>query len=324
MKLETKCLYFGIFLLIFAVFIRFFAGGLAADIQKLAEYPTLPSILLYAGTGKVYTPVEDAPSQPEVVPTEQTPETEPILPTFSPADAALISVKNQPGYDIDVAAMLQTPLAWDLTVSQPTVLILHSHTCESYKNTENYTPSDPYRTRDSRYNMVSIGAHLAACLEEKGIAVIHDTTVHDYPSYNNAYTLSRQTVKNYLEKYPSIQLVLDIHRDAYKDAAGNQATDTVTVAGKSSSRLMLVAGTGYAHPTWQENLSVAVKLQAVLEKEYPGLCRDVTVRTYYFNQDLSPGMLLVEVGTAGDTRQEALYAAELLADAIAHLAHGTK
>lgn len=324
MKLETKCLYFGIFLLIFAVFVRFFAGGLVADIQKLAENPTVPSILLYAGTGKVYTPVEVSPTQPEVVPTEPPPETEPALPAFSPMDAELIRVKNQPGYDIDVAAMLQTPLAWDLTASQPTVLILHSHTCESYENTENYTPSDPYRTQDSRYNMISIGAHLAACLEEKGIAVIHDTTVHDYPSYNDAYTLSRQTVKNYLEKYPSIQLVLDIHRDAYKDAAGNQATDTVTVDGKSSSRLMLVAGTGYAHTTWQENLSVAVKLQAVLEKEYPGLCRDVTVRTYYFNQDLSPGMLLVEVGTAGDARQEALYAAKLLANAIAHLAHGTK
>lgn len=322
MKFETICLRLGAAVLLFAVCVRFFGDGLANDLQNLAENPSLLSIVLYAGTGKVFRPPEPIISEPEETQPEP-PETEAILPVFSPEDVSLVSIKNQPGYAIDVAAMLQSPLSWDLTIQEPTVLIFHSHTCESYQNTENYFPSDPYRTQDSRYNMISIGAHLAACLEEKGISVLHDTTVHDYPSYNDAYTLSRKTVQAYLEEYPSIRLVLDLHRDAYTDASGKQASQTVNIEGQESSRLMLVAGTGYAHTNWQENLSVAVKLQTVLEKEYPGLCRDVIVRTYYFNQDLSPGMLLVEVGTAGDTRENALRAAELLADGIAQLSKGT-
>lgn len=323
MKLEEKCLRFGISILIFAILVRLLGPGLARDFRLLSEHPSLLSIVLYAGTGKVLRPSQTVPSESKP-PEETAPSpSEPVLPTFSPDDTALITIKNQPGYAFDVEAMLQTPLNWNLIEKEPTVLILHSHTCESYENTEGYTASDSYRTQDSRYNMVSVGKHLAACLEEKGISVIHDTTVHDYPSYNDAYTLSRQTVKQYLEEYPSIQLVLDIHRDAYTDSSGRQASQTVTINGQESSRLMLITGTGYAHPNWQENLSLAVKLQAVLEKEYPGLCRDVIMRTYYFNQDLSPGMLLVEVGTAGDDRKNALYAAELLADGIAQLAHGT-
>lgn len=327
MKLEQACLRISCGVLLFAVFLRLFGGGIAADWRKLSQDPSIVSLLLYAGTGKVFsfsptTEPDSPPEEPEL--TEESAQTEPAPPLFTPEDAALICVKNQPGYAFDVPAMLLSPLSWDLTDTQPTVLILHSHTCESYENTENYTPSDPYRTHDSRYNMISIGSHLAACLEERGISVIHDTTVYDYPSYNDAYTLSRQAVKQYLKDYPSIRLVLDIHRDAYVDSAGNQASNTITIDGESSSRLMLIAGTGPSHTTWEDNLSLAVKLQAVLEKEHPGLCRDVTLRTYYFNQDLSPGMLLVEVGTAGDTRQEALRAAELLADAVATLAPGTQ
>lgn len=327
MKLEQACLRISCGVLLFAVFLRLFGGGIATDWRKLSQDPSIVSLLLYAGTGKVFsffqaTEPDSPPEEPEL--TEESAQAEPAPPLFTPEDAALICVKNQPGYAFDVPAMLLSPLSWDLTDTQPTVLILHSHTCESYENTENYTPSDPYRTHDSHYNMISIGSHLAACLEERGISVIHDTTVYDYPSYNDAYTLSRQAVKQYLKDYPSIRLVLDIHRDAYVDSAGNQASNTITIDGESSSRLMLIAGTGPSHTTWEDNLSLAVKLQAVLEKEHPGLCRDVTLRTYYFNQDLSPGMLLVEVGTAGDTRQEALRAAELLADAVATLAPGTQ
>ena len=205
--------------------------------------------------------------------------------------------------------------------------ILHSHTCESYENTEGYVPSGFYRTRDENCNMISIGKHLAQCLEKQGVSVIHDTTVHDYPSYNDAYKLSRQTVQRYLEQYPTISLVLDIHRDAYEDSNGNQLSSTVSIDGVTASKLMIVAGTnGYdeGHPDWRENLSVAVKLHAVLEKSYPGLCRSLAIRSSAFNQDLSPGSLLIEVGTAGDTRQQALAAAEFLADGIAQLSQGSQ
>lgn len=328
MKLEQRSLRIGAFVIFLAVFLRLIASE---SFAKLYADPQLASILLYAGTGRTFSLDASAQQDDTLTPAPAEPEiTEPQAPLprdFSAEDAQLVSVTNHPGYSIDVPAMLETPLVWDLTESQPTVLILHSHTCESYENTEGYTPSDPYRTKDARYNMVSIGAHLADCLRQKGIQVIHDTTVHDYPSYNNAYPQSRKTVMAYLEQYPSIQLVLDIHRDAYEDSKGNQARSTVTINGKSSSRLMLVAGTdasGQGHPNWAENLSMAVKLQTVLQQLYPGLCRNLTMRSSAFNQDLSPGALLIEVGTAGDIRQDALYAAELLADGIAELACGSR
>lgn len=329
MKLEQKSLRIGGAVILLAVMLRFLSSGLFTNATELHMDSGLTSFLLYIGTGRVYSaePSTDTPNTPEDTPTEpESPLPQPKPQNFSASDASLVSVTNHPGYDIDVAAMLETPLIWDLTESSPTVLILHSHTCESYENTEGYTPSDPYRTMDERYNMVSIGKYLADCLRQKGISVIHDTTIHDYPSYDDAYPQSRKTVQKYLEEYPSISLVLDIHRDAYEDSSGNQARNTVTINGKASSKLMLVAGTnayGQGHPNWEENLSMAVKLQTVLQQMYPGLCRNLTIRSSAFNQDLSPGALLIEVGTAGDTRQDALYAAQLLADGIAALAYGS-
>lgn len=330
MKLEQKSLRIGGAVILLAVMLRFLGSGLFTDASELHIDHDLASFLLYLGTGRVYseTAKEDQPSE-ILYDTPTEPEAtcpEPKQQAFSADDAALVSVTNHPGYNIDVAAMLETPLVWDLTEKAPTVLIIHSHTCESYENTEGYTPSDPYRTMDERYNMVSIGKHLADKLRQKGISVLHDTTIHDYPSYNDAYPQSRKTVQKYLEEYPTIQLVLDIHRDAYEDKSGNQVRNTVTIDGRSASRLMLVAGTNaydQGHSNWQENLSMAVKLQTVLQRLYPGLCRNLTVRSSAFNQDLSPGSLLIEVGTAGDTRQDALYAAELLADGIAELAYGS-
>ena len=77
------------------------------------------------------------------------------------------------------------------------------------------------------------------------------------------------------------------------------------------------------HPKWQENMSLAVKLHAQLEKTCPGICRPISLRSQRFNQDLSTGALSIEVGAAGNTRQEALGGAEILAQAIIALSRGT-
>lgn len=330
MKTEEKVLRIGTAAIVFAVVLRLFAGGLYDKLTGWLVSDELTAILLYAGTGKVFRPVSPpetaAPTEPPAEPETPTePEMEPA--TFSADDAVYVSLTNHAGYSFDTEQLLQSPLSWDLTGDEPTVLILHSHACESYENTEGYTPSAYYRTADTNYNMVSVGTHLAQCLEEKGIRVIHDTALHDGVSYNDAYKNSRAATKAYLEQYPSIRLVLDIHRDAYEDGKGNQASNTLTINGQKSARLMIVSGTdafGEDHGNWSENLSTALKLQATLEKLYPGLCRPLSVRSSAFNQDLSPGALLIEVGTAGDERQAALQAAALLADGIAALAAGSR
>lgn len=341
MELEKKFLRAGLWMVAIAVVLRLISNGtVSAFLQK----PQVASLLVMAQTGRYVNPesvqtapTETQPTQPsETVPeeTEEIPEASeeeeeesaPVLTTFGQEDTALVAVNCYNGYDIDVLSLLQTPLKWDLTGEDPTVLIVHSHGSESYKNTENYKESSAYRTLNTDYNMISVGKRLAEKLREKGIRVVHDTTMHDQPSYNKAYTQSRKAVKAYLEKYPTISLVLDLHRDAITKSDGTQAGYTVKLDGEKTARVMLVVGTdasGKNHPNWQANMAMAVKLHAQLEKTASGICRPISFRRQRFNQDLSSGAVIVEVGAAGNTRQEALRAADVLAESIAALAHGT-
>jgi stage II sporulation protein P len=130
----------------------------------------------------------------------------------------------------------------------------------------------------------------------------------------------------WLEQYPSISLVIDLHRDAAGDSAAGQLKTQVSIDGTSSAQLMIVVGSnagGRQHPNWKENFALAAKLHTQLEKRFPGICRPISFRTERFNQDLSPGALLIEVGAAGDTLEEALAAAAFLAEGISNLALGT-
>ena len=344
MELEKKCLRWSLWLVGVALVLRLCSSDVfAAFLQK----PEVLSLIFFTQTGR-YVNLETADTQPPPVTTtpqqeqekaeepekeeepefteEETEEANPDYTVFNKDDAVLVEVNSYCGYDVDVFSLLQKPLTWELTGKDPTVLIVHSHGSESYKNTEKYKESSAYRTLDKKYNMVSVGTALAKRLEEMGIGVVHDTTLHDYPSYNQSYTQSRKAVKAYLEKYPTIRLVLDLHRDAVTKSDGTQAGYTVKVDGKKAAKVMLVVGTdasGRNHPNWQENMAMAVKLHAQLEKEAAGICRPISFRRQRFNQDLSKGAVIVEVGAAGNTRQEALNAIEVLAKSIGALAHGT-
>ena len=223
--------------------------------------------------------------------------------------------------------LLVQPLDWDLHSGAPTVLILHTHATESYTKAkgEVYKETSAFRTLDEEYNMVSVGDRVAKLLEAGGITVIHDRQLHDYPSYNGSYNHARKSMAEILKKYPTIRLVLDLHRDASGDNY-NQMRTEAEVNGKASAQLMLVIGTdasGLKHPQWEENLALGLKLHSQLERIAPGICRYVNLRGQRFNQDLSPGALLVEVGAAGNSHEEALIAAEVLAQGILDLANGT-
>ena len=245
------------------------------------------------------------------------------VPVFGEMEENLVEVNAS--WEVDILPLLKEPLQWRLKGETPTVLILHSHGTESYEKQADYAETSPYRTLDTGYNMVSIGDRLTELLEAGGIRVIHDRTLYDYPSYNNAYGNARQGIAEILEENPQICLILDLHRDASEDANGNQKTSTVTIAGKTSANLMLVMGSdkgSLSYPNWEKNLSLAVKLQAQLEQLYPGLCRPIKLVTSRYNQDLSNGALLIEVGTAGNTHGEAMQAAEYLAEGILELSNG--
>ena len=333
MDWQGKSIRIGTAGLAFAVLLRLSSAGAFTPVMDFLTSRSVAAVLLFMETGHVLRePQLTIQEETEAVhPTIDAPITEQIQPTqsvtvFAPDDAQLVEVNSVCGYAADVQTWLSHPLSWELKQEEPTVLILHSHATESYQNTEGYQASSSYRTQDTNYNMVSIGEAVKLFLESKGIRVIHDTALHDYPSYSNSYSNARAVAEQYLKEYPSIKLMLDLHRDAVTDSSGKQIKYTVNTSGGEAARLMLVVGTdagGLSHAKWPENMSLAVKVHAQLEKICPGICRPISFRTQRFNQDLSTGALLVEVGAAGNTRQEALLAAEYLGQAIFDLANGT-
>jgi len=295
-------------------------------LARVVSRPEVASFLIYLETGQVVKMELLPPQQTQPPATEATQPAQSQL-LFREEDAREVEIQYFWDCAVDAQAMLLSDLRWDLTQWGPRVLIVHSHATESYTQTgqDTYTPSAPYRTLDTDHNMVRVGAELKTALEALGIGVIHDTTLHDYPAYNDSYIRSRESVEVLLEKYPSICLVLDLHRDAVELDQGKQLSTRTDVGGTPGTQLMLVVGSnagGRVHPDWEENMALAVKLHTQLEKRYPGLCRPISVRTERFNQDLSPGALLVEVGAAGDTLEDALVSVRALAQAIGDLALG--
>ena len=316
-----------------ALLLRLNASGFFDPVADFLARPSISSLLIYLETGRI---VRFSPSSEDIIvfsPESATPDfainpTETaILPAFMAEDAASIEIKYGCSLRPDLEELLVQPLDWDLHSGAPTVLILHTHATESYTKAkeESYKETSAFRTLDEEYNMVSVGNHVAQLLEAGGITVIHDRQLHDYPSYNGSYNHARKSMAEILKKYPTIRLVLDLHRDASGDNY-NQMRTEAEVNGKTSAQLMLVIGTdasGLKHPQWEENLALGLKLHGQLERIAPGICRYVNLRGQRFNQDLSPGALLVEVGSAGNSHEEALIAAEVLAQGILDLAKGT-
>lgn len=234
-----------------------------------------------------------------------------------------VSIYNHTDYSLDVDTLLAAAPELSNRKDGPQVLIFHSHATEAYTmdGTDIYEESDSYRTLDTEQNVVRVGSEMTAILEAAGIQVIHDTTLYDYPSYNDAYIRSSAGVAEWLEKYPSIRLVIDVHRDALAAADG---TLYKTVAGTvdNCAQVMMVVGTdamGQLHPNWRVNLSLAVSIQEALTDKWATLARPIVLRTSRFNQHQSTGALLVEVGTHGNTLQEAITAGRLFARTIADM-----
>lgn len=318
-----------------AIVFKLLSGGLPDRLRRWLSDPENQSFLLYLESGRVVHPTEVPPSVETQPPTEiitQPPTDPPVvqtvaIPSFSAADMSEVEIRYSCDFRPDMEKLLSQPLDWDLQGNEPTVLILHSHTTESYTKSkgEKYQESSNFRTLDEDYNMVSIGDKVAEYLTNQGICVIHDRNLHDYPSYNGSYTHSRNAATEYLKKYPSIRLILDLHRDASGDI-DNQMRTHAKVDGKDCAQLMVVIGTNATrkHPNWEENLSLGLKLHAQLERIAPGITRPLTLREQRFNQDLITGALLIEVGAAGNTHPEAIRAAEILAEAIVQLAQGSE
>lgn len=209
----------------------------------------------------------------------------------------------------------------NLTKKSDPILLYCSHTSETYDNSKNFKfdYTGNYRTKDAKYNMLSVASIMSNTLKDRGLTTIFDTTPHDYTSYDNAYKNSMKTINTNLDKYDRFGLIIDVHRDAAADLSFGP---TVKINGKTTAKLMLVVGVGYEgfpNKYWEENLATALKIAKLGEEMYPGLFRHVLVRDARYNQHLSAGSLLVEVGATGNTLEEAYYGARCFANILEKL-----
>lgn len=196
------------------------------------------------------------------------------------------------------------------------VLIMHTHTTESYEPYERdfYDDSFISRTTDERYNVVAVGEKIADELEKAGIGVIHDKTIHDYPSYNGSYDRSRVTVENILKQNPDIKVVLDIHRDAIEREGGERVAPVYEKDGEKSAQIMIISGCNYEG--YNKNFRLACLIQKNVYEDYKGLCRPILFTYKNYNQDLTEGSLLIEIGGHANSVDEAKNTGELLGKSL--------
>ncbi|MCI8493688.1 MULTISPECIES: stage II sporulation protein P [Anaerotruncus] len=207
---------------------------------------------------------------------------------------------------------------------EPQVLIFHTHATESYEpyDSENYDMRNTWRSTDNTNNMIVVGDALEQALKDAGIGVVHDRTQHDYPSYNGAYERSAETIKSYLEKYPTIKIALDVHRDAIQREEDLIVKPTIEVDGKKAAQLMIITGSDDGTmnvPKWRENLRFAASLQDAIEQDTPQLTRPIFFCYRKYNMDLTTGSLLLEFGSNANTLDESVYTAQLVGKSLARL-----
>lgn len=230
-----------------------------------------------------------------------------------------VYVQNKTSKQLDLSAI--AALSPDIVLgpnSAPQVLIMHTHGTEAYAQDSSnvYQESGTARTTDPNYNIIRVGDEIGRIFSEMGLSVLHDKTLCDYPNYNGSYDRSKAVVEQYLKQYPSIKIVLDVHRDALIGQDGTVYKAVTEIDGIKTAQILLVMGSddkGLSHPNWQKNFSLAMRIQHRMNTLWPGLARPIALRTSRFNQQLSNGSILVEVGSHGNTLQESLAGARLFA-----------
>ena len=235
------------------------------------------------------------------------------------------SIKNntrQTVADIAAEAAQPLPFAIEKDSAAPQVLIMHTHATEDYRLSAGlwFTPGDGARSTDRSINMCAVGRVMADTLNAAGICTLHDETLNDYPSYTGSYANSRAVVQQYLAQYPSIKVVLDVHRDAIETEGGSRMAPVCTVDGRQAAQVMIICGCDNGGsvrlPGWRQNLRFAAAWERSMEGMYPGFTRPVLFSYRFYNQDLTTGSLLIEIGGHGNNLNEALYAGQLAANGL--------
>lgn len=235
------------------------------------------------------------------------------------------SVSNSTSYEMNIEKLLNSELGFEFEdTRQAQVLIVHTHTCESYMDEDDdfYYESFYPRTVNNEKNVTAVGEEIAKSLKSHGIGVVHATTQHDNPSYDGAYGRSYDTIMSYIEKYKEIKVVLDIHRDSMTRDDLTKLRPTFSYNGEKAAQIMIMSGYGAndaSFPFWEDNLKFALKLQNECENMYDGMTRPLNFGEYTYNMNANCGSLLIEVGTDANTLQQAKRTGEMLGNALAQV-----
>ena len=227
------------------------------------------------------------------------------------------------GTEIDVAELLEKGCTIPVNdISEPVVLICHTHSTESYNPCDNgkFATEYPERNNNTDVSVVRVGEEIAAVLTARGIGVIHDRTVYD-TVYTGAYDKSRKGITEILEKYPSIVITVDVHRDAIHQDSKTRVKPVADINGVRAAQIMFITGAQGGNvdsfPSWKTNLSFAINLHKKVNTEYENLMKPIYFCNRKYNMDLTPYSIVAEIGTDMNTLSEAAYSGRLFGDALA-------
>ncbi len=250
-----------------------------------------------------------------------------------PMDLSLYSngndfLYNDTGYNPSISNLLETPFIFPNSTyptNYPLVLIVHTHTSEAYSADGAISYKDDggelARSSDTAKNVIAVGDVMAEILNQNGIKTLHCYVIHD-ESYKDSYSRSAETIKRYLKDYPTIRLVIDLHRDSIMNSKGDLIRPVILENGQTVAQVMAVIGSNYSgqsHPCWQDNLQLALQLRQKLNDKYTNICRPVSLRSTTYNQELSPLSILLEIGASGNSLEEAQRAARLVGLSLCEL-----
>lgn len=276
----------------------------ASDSENLSEYEVLDIVAKDFETQSVFSNIPEA-----VITSENT-----NLQRISIGNANLLNYSSK--RNLDFSSLLSKNIY--LAKKTDKILLYSTHTSETYTNSEKYKfdYTGTMRTTDANFNMLKIGKELNSNLLSKGFVSVHNTTPHDYDSYTSAYAKSRTTVTDALNNMSGASIIIDVHRDAIENLEYRPVAD---IRGIQVAQLMLVVGVGYdssENPYYEDNLALALQIQLLAEKVYPGLFKPMIIRDATYNQDLNKYSLLIEVGATGNTIDEAVFATRCLTNLL--------
>lgn len=305
------------------------AAGIGYLLQEENEGRILLSSVLPDFSRSPQKEEEKEQSSPEAEP--EAPETkEPQQQDLSTKNDHGFALKNETSYNPDLDVLYNSPdpiektdkLYEKYTEDAPLVLIYHTHTTEGYADT---STSGSYRSHDPEGNMLAIGKILWSVLEAEGIKSVHLTQMFDAKDFNSAYPSSSEAVAQAMATYPSIKYVIDLHRDSITDETGANISASFTYKGTEAAQMMFVVGTdegGSGHSAWRQNLTTILHLQDMLYTAAPDSVRPINLRSASFYQDKTPGAMLVEVGSSGNTLTEAKRSAAVFGCTLAEYITG--